>query len=86
MDPDSDPDPSIFVTDLQEAQKHVDPVDPNPDPQHWPKHLPICYKTKQRFLWRTDSENVGHFSGILIRRPTEGKGRVRSEKTMLNCD
>ncbi len=20
---------------IQEAQKHVDPVDPDPDPQHW---------------------------------------------------
>jgi hypothetical protein len=48
-------------------------------------NYPICYKTKQRFLRQTDSGNVGHFNGILIKRPTAEKGRVRSEKTVLNC-
>ncbi len=24
-----------FPIRIQEAQKHVDPVDPDPDPQHW---------------------------------------------------
>jgi hypothetical protein len=40
MDPDSDPDPAISVIDFKgEAQKHVDPLDPDldsdPDPEHW---------------------------------------------------
>jgi hypothetical protein len=41
LDPDPDADPSIFIIDLndrririQETQKHVDKVDPDPVPQH----------------------------------------------------
>ncbi len=48
MDPNPDPDPAVFVSDpdpggpkniwilrsrIREAQKHMDPTDP--DPQHW---------------------------------------------------
>jgi hypothetical protein len=32
-----DPDPN------QEAQKHVDPVDPDPNPQHWGKHKNVGF-------------------------------------------
>jgi hypothetical protein len=37
---------------IRKVQKHVDPVDPDPDPQHWIH----CLLTQEDVLWATVSE------------------------------
>ncbi len=50
---------------IQEAQKHVDPVDPDPDPQHCYFHFKFLLNTKQKKEKKKDNlftENKGEKS------------------------